>query len=68
MTTQKLLLGIIGLIIIVLSLTWYWFSYRPEQIRRACYQKATQAMIERDWRKTFEKEYRNCLLERGVKE
>lgn len=59
---------------------FYWFSYRPEQIRKACHQKALEwSAITVPFEKEpdvdkreqlqyarYEPEYRSCLRKNGI--
>lgn len=51
--------AIILLIVIILGGMFYWYSYRPEQIRKNCYRFANNGMAE-----TI---FRDCLLSNGLK-
>jgi len=43
---------------IILMVTFYWFEYRPDRIRRNCYRIALLG--------TTEKDYQNCLRDNGL--
>jgi hypothetical protein len=43
----------------VLSFIFYWYSYRPEQIRKNCYQAVLQTS-------DFDLNYRSCLRSKGL--
>lgn len=52
--------GLIVLLLIILGFAFYWYSYRPEQIRKECYQIALKG--------TFDKDYKSCLLSNGLED
>lgn len=50
-----------GLVILaILCFSFYWFAYRPEQIRKKCYDLTFYGAPERT-----EMNYNSCLLEHG---
>ncbi len=67
-------LFIIGLII--LGLAFYWYEYRPSQIKKECFNKAIDFRIEvkdkidsissEDLNKSYDFIYKNCLRQRGL--
>jgi CHASE3 domain sensor protein len=50
-----LLLGILGGI-------FYWFAYRPSEIRKSCYEETRETS-----RRIRDDEYRRCLMKNGLK-
>lgn len=50
----------IFLVIIMLAFSWYWFSYRPIQVRENC-----QAEQEHYWPISTSTDYARCLAEHG---
>ncbi|MFA7385802.1 MAG: hypothetical protein WCZ99_02570 [Candidatus Paceibacterota bacterium] len=67
-------LFIIGLII--LGLAFYWYEYRPSQIKKECFNKARDFRIEvnnkdisisfEDLNKRYDFIYKNCLRAEGL--
>jgi len=55
------LIGLTVLVILILAFSFYWYSYRPEQIRKDCYDIATKTM-------GFDLNYRSCMLDHGLNE
>ncbi len=60
MPKQKYMTGVIVLLIVIFGFAFYWYSYRPEQIRKQCYQIALKG--------TFDKDYKSCLLSNGLED
>lgn len=58
-TSNKRFYIIIILIIAILGFIFYWYSYRPEQIRKTCY----QAVLTTD---NFDLNYKSCLKSKGL--
>ncbi len=50
--------GIIILILVVSAGVFYWYSYRPEQIRKDCYRAVLQTS-------DFDLNYVSCLRSKG---
>jgi hypothetical protein len=50
------------LILAVLSAIFYWFAYRPSEIRKACYVESGEAP-----RRIRDDEYKRCLMKNGLK-
>lgn len=53
--------GIIILILIVLVGAFYWYSYRPEQIKKVCFNAVLSQSLE-----ITEQLYKNCLGIHGL--
>ena len=54
------------LIIIILAIlggAFYWFQWRPSQIRKECYDRIPDFKKEYG---TYEKDYKQCLIEHGL--
>ncbi len=54
---EKIILILIILIFITLGVAFYWYEWRPAQIRKECGGIATQL---------FPASYQNCLHQRGI--
>lgn len=57
--------GIIALVIIILGLSggaFYWFAYRPEQIRKSCYEEIGNPKTLNSYK---EQQYKGCLARHG---
>jgi len=52
-------------IILILGFSFYWYSYRPEQIRKNCYQGALQIELQIAGSGDFDGLYKACLREYG---
>ena len=50
---------LIALFVFILAFAFYWYSYRPEQIRKKCYDIAVTMS-------TFDINYKSCLLDNGI--
>jgi len=71
---------LILVIILVGALLFYWFSYRPKQIRKECHQQAQEWSViavpfeeepdvdkrEKLQYQKYEPEYRSCLRKNGL--
>ncbi len=57
---KKYLIGLAILFILILGFAWYWYSFRPEQIRKNCYKFANNGMAQYV--------YKDCLLRAGIKD
>lgn len=60
MKNNKSVLLIVGLILLISGFLFYWFQWRPAEIRQNCY-RASLGTGER-----FEMNYKNCLLDNGL--
>ncbi len=71
MQTKTILVAVLAVLVIILG-AFYWYSWRPTQIKQRCYAEA-----EFDKRATFENDdskrqefidvyYKDCLLRFGV--
>lgn len=59
------ILSLIALVIIMLGLlggAFYWFAYRPEQIRKSCYEEIGNPKILNGYK---EQQYKGCLARHG---
>ena len=51
------------LIIIILGVAFYWYEYRPSEIRKECQKIATWGP---DKELNFDNRYKQCLLKKGL--
>lgn len=63
---------IVVIAIVVLALAFYWYEWKPSQIKKGCYRQANSHMevvgidyIGGDPAKTYDYFYEKCLNERG---
>jgi hypothetical protein len=63
-----LIKNLIAVILLILFLTsFYWFQYRPSEIRKECYRLMSQEYSNFDVSfKYYEPEYKSCLLKNGI--
>lgn len=64
MKKQYLIITI--LIVLVLGGAFYWFEYRPSQIRQECIKKAKASQGNVSFRETLEGHYSDCLRSKGL--
>jgi len=72
--SKKQYMGIIVLVIIILIFPFYWFSIRPIEIKKDCFQYAervyeTQAEyldLDVDRNEWFKSNYEFCLMKAGL--
>ena len=67
---------IILIVVIILGLAFYWYEWRPTQIRKECAESALKDAPGGDWRVRAglnpkilgldEKVYRACLIQKGL--
>jgi uncharacterized membrane protein len=61
------------LILVLICLWFYWFQYRPTQIRKDCWEKTTESIKERIAEKgevssdSVSNSYSTCLVSKGLK-
>ncbi len=53
------------LVIIILGFLFYWYSYRPEQIKKECYKESYDKPGFRF--NSNEDMYKECILSKGLK-
>ena len=54
-------------IFIVFILLFYWFQYRPSEIRKDCYKLLSREHYDFSNNfKSYESEYKACMLEKGL--
>jgi hypothetical protein len=54
------------IILIILGAVFYWYEWRPMQIRRECYNTARLIWGKGSGDLLFENEFKDCLLEHGL--
>lgn len=59
-------MGLAVVLLLVAAFTFYWFEWRPTQIKKDCYKKAERDID--DTRSGFDRNYNNCLREKGISE
>jgi len=57
--SKKYITTVLILFLLILGFAFYWYSYRPEQIRKKCYDIAVKMY-------TFDNNYKSCLLDNGI--
>ena len=60
---NKNLVFVVGVFVAILGFCFYWFEYRPNTIKRQCW-KVTPSTLEGG----TEKNYKACLIDRGIVE
>jgi len=65
---------ILLIILIILGFSFYWYSYKPEQIRKKCYVDAynshysviQQVATDKSVEELMDHSYKDCLLSSGL--
>ncbi len=67
---------VILIVLMILGFLFYWYSYRPEQIRKVCSDQAfwdagktlgaDESLNESQWQDRKEKLYEDCLRYKGL--
>lgn len=60
---NKNIIILLGLVII-LGFNFYWFSLRPQNIRKECYKKA---QAQSGFKRIINDSYEDCLMSSGLK-
>ncbi len=57
-------------VVLILSLSFYWYEWRPTQIRKNCYkeaqERATELLVLFSFSEDVEFFYQRCLREKGL--
>lgn len=71
--SKKQYIGLIILVVIIFASLFYWYEYRPSQIKKECYNAAKEKAIERDGlsngqfrKESYDTYYGWCLQEKGL--
>lgn len=75
---NRLLIVVVAVFIIIIGFLFYWYEYRPQQIRKECNTQAyydagktlgiTEELNESQWQDRKEKLYKDCLRYNGLTE
>ena len=59
---------LIIILIPIIIFAFYWFSYRPQQIRKMCTAKVNEGFlsVSLDTNQEKDSEYKNCIKENGL--
>lgn len=68
---KKVVLFIVILVAVFLSISFYWYEYRPSNIRKECYSKVMQILREKGVNNNPTNEeannlFRRCLVKEGL--
>lgn len=66
---------ITAIVLIILGLSFYWFEYRPKQIKKNCYNQAQQDYVSPSYATAVGKTemevkndyYNSCIMSKGIK-
>ena len=58
---NKNILAILVVTVLILGFVFYWFEYRPSQIRKMCWRIAPSTI-----EGNTEKNYKACLIDHGI--
>ena len=61
--SKKQYIGIIILVVMILGFLFYWYEFRPTQIKKECYYRSQSGS--RLLGITPDERYKNCLREKG---
>lgn len=56
--------NIVILILVILGITFYWYEWRPSEIKKECIDVAKDKTM--GFGKLYESYYKNCLREKGL--
>lgn len=62
---EKQFIILMGFIIIILGVLFYWYALRPSEIRKYCLNTSISDSYDRD---LFWNNYRACLADKGLRE
>ena len=61
MQTKTILIVVLAVLVVIAG-AFYWYEYRPSQIRKECYRASYGVIVENN----IEKNYETCLLSHGL--
>ncbi len=70
--SKKQYIGIIILAVIILGVAFYWYNYRPSQIKKECFEIARKSAIEKSglkdkfYKDDYDTYYKWCLQKKGL--
>ena len=71
---KKQYIGIIILAVMILGFLFYWYEFRPYQVKRTCVEETSEALkgiygdekVEiKEWKERFDFLYKCCLRKKG---
>ena len=68
--SKKQYIGIIILAVMILGFLFYWYEFRPYQVKKNCFKETTEWVKDQEtleeYSKAYDFYYKNCLRKRGL--